>query len=117
MRKMGNMICFFFSSRRRHTRWPRDWSSDVCSSDLDAEDGYRKDRQERADADGGVRARVTASTIMSYVTIPMHASHQDDLLRLWKENLTGLEHSDDLHARATWAYQQKPDGAARTIVV
>src|SRR5437660_12104621 len=23
----------FFSSRRRHTRWPRDWSSDVCSSD------------------------------------------------------------------------------------
>src|SRR5207253_8502571 len=27
-------ILFFFSSRRRHTRWPRDWSSDVCSSDL-----------------------------------------------------------------------------------
>src|SRR5207253_4650563 len=24
----------FFSGRRRHTRWPRDWSSDVCSSDL-----------------------------------------------------------------------------------
>src|SRR5690625_5423740 len=31
---------FFFSSRRRHTRWPRDWSSDVCSSDLIA-DFYR----------------------------------------------------------------------------
>src|SRR5215510_15695317 len=28
------MLFFFFSSRRRHTRWPRDWSSDVCSSDL-----------------------------------------------------------------------------------
>src|SRR5690625_6760359 len=28
---------FFFSSRRRHTRWPRDWSSDVCSSDLTEE--------------------------------------------------------------------------------
>src|SRR5690625_6120723 len=28
------MFSFFFSSRRRHTRWPRDWSSDVCSSDL-----------------------------------------------------------------------------------
>src|SRR5256884_4761295 len=26
--------CFFFSSRRRHTRCSRDWSSDVCSSDL-----------------------------------------------------------------------------------
>src|SRR5690606_22296068 len=30
-------ICiFFFSSRRRHTRFSRDWSSDVCSSDLRA---------------------------------------------------------------------------------
>src|SRR6266581_8240395 len=28
---------FFFSSRRRHTRWTGDWSSDVCSSDLDAQ--------------------------------------------------------------------------------
>src|SRR2546430_2826817 len=27
---------FFFSSRRRHTRFDCDWSSDVCSSDLDA---------------------------------------------------------------------------------
>src|SRR5690606_40074493 len=27
-------ILFFFSSRRRHTRFSRDWSSDVCSSDL-----------------------------------------------------------------------------------
>src|SRR5215475_16013576 len=27
-------LCFFFSSRRRHTRFSRDWSSDVCSSDL-----------------------------------------------------------------------------------
>src|SRR5205807_6392297 len=26
--------CFFFSSRRRHTRSDRDWTSDVCSSDL-----------------------------------------------------------------------------------
>src|SRR5215813_15069265 len=29
--------CFFFSSRRRHTRCGRDWSSDVCSSDLAAD--------------------------------------------------------------------------------
>src|SRR3712207_8116617 len=27
-------LVFFFSSRRRHTRYWRDWSSDVCSSDL-----------------------------------------------------------------------------------
>src|SRR3989442_6937226 len=29
-----NRVSFFFSSRRRHTRCGRDWSSDVCSSDL-----------------------------------------------------------------------------------
>src|SRR2546421_767635 len=37
-------INFFFSSRRRHTRSDRDWSSDVCSSDQlqsQAEDGIR----------------------------------------------------------------------------
>src|SRR5690606_17383154 len=40
-------LFFFFSSRRRHTRFSRDWSSDVCSSDLEDEklknyssDGY-----------------------------------------------------------------------------
>src|SRR2546430_13669744 len=29
------VVFFFFSSRRRHTRFDCDWSSDVCSSDLD----------------------------------------------------------------------------------
>src|SRR5690606_5817455 len=29
-----NYLDFFFSSKRRHTRFSRDWSSDVCSSDL-----------------------------------------------------------------------------------
>src|SRR2546428_6211801 len=31
---MSHCCSFFFSSRRRHTRSDRDWSSDVCSSDL-----------------------------------------------------------------------------------
>src|SRR5690349_15660169 len=34
---------FFFSSRRRHTRSLRDWSSDVCSSDLDPHTGWPAD--------------------------------------------------------------------------
>src|SRR2546428_366589 len=48
--KSGDTLCircfFFFSSRRRHTRSDRDWSSDVCSSDLElllAELRRRKD--------------------------------------------------------------------------
>src|SRR5216683_6421961 len=38
---MWNWFFFFFSSRRRHTRSDRDWSSDVCSSDLGAIMGRR----------------------------------------------------------------------------
>src|SRR5687768_17816384 len=34
MISIDRMSFFFFSSRRRHTRCSRDWSSDVCSSDL-----------------------------------------------------------------------------------
>src|SRR6266850_8310086 len=37
------MFYFFFSSRRRHTRLQGDWSSDVCSSDLDAMAALQRD--------------------------------------------------------------------------
>src|SRR2546430_5666232 len=36
---------FFFSSRRRHTRFDCDWSSDVCSSDLDDVVGKQLERE------------------------------------------------------------------------
>src|SRR5260370_6207638 len=42
---MSGSLNVFFSSRRRHTRFKCDWSSDVCSSDLDeANFGYRQGR-------------------------------------------------------------------------
>src|SRR3712207_6277881 len=41
---------FFFSSRRRHTRYWRDWSSDVCSSDLTTFLGVMQAREHRAEA-------------------------------------------------------------------
>src|SRR3712207_9221823 len=41
-----------FSSRRRHTRYWRDWSSDVCSSDLRGRAGDRFDRHPGDDAQG-----------------------------------------------------------------
>src|SRR3712207_8304797 len=37
------ILFFFFSSRRRHTRYWRDWSSDVCSSDLGPAILFRED--------------------------------------------------------------------------
>src|SRR5256885_2668890 len=39
VKSLAPVMFFFFSSRRRHTRLQGDWSSDVCSSDLPADDG------------------------------------------------------------------------------
>src|SRR6266487_5341606 len=44
-------LFFFFSSRRRHTRWTGDWSSDVCSSDLDRLAEFLWHRLMEGDAD------------------------------------------------------------------
>src|SRR5699024_11822782 len=41
----ASLVSFFFSSRRRHTRSKRDWSSDVCSSDLDENEGSADEGQ------------------------------------------------------------------------
>src|SRR5690606_40640566 len=43
----------FFSSRRRHTRFSRDWSSDVCSSDLHNTEGMRQVVGDAMDIHGG----------------------------------------------------------------
>src|SRR3712207_9238689 len=54
---------FFFSSRRRHTRYWRDWSSDVCSSDLlrrrvgGQDDGAGDPRDHPVRGEGGRAAR------------------------------------------------------------
>src|SRR2546427_5525309 len=41
-RPLWPLLSFFFSSRRRHTRFDCDWSSDVCSSDLALEEPLRQ---------------------------------------------------------------------------
>src|SRR5206468_10154416 len=41
------VVVFFFSSRRRHTRSDRDWSSDVCSSDLDVSSRFSRSAKKR----------------------------------------------------------------------
>src|SRR5690606_39520568 len=77
--------CFFFSSRRRHTRFSRDWSSDVCSSDLgflricrDVLAGYGSQRPSapRLQLDSG-RIAVPRTVIRGYVLLgPPHDGKQ-----------------------------------------
>src|SRR5437870_13101559 len=60
-------ILFFFSSRRRHTRWPRDWSSDVCSSDLAAH------RRVQARVAVARLQTVAALSFVNFVRLPSYA--------------------------------------------
>src|SRR5690606_39903570 len=59
-RCLASVYSFFFSSRRRHTRFTRDWSSDVCSSDLTLPRGVRADRRTGGAALRGARRAVGA---------------------------------------------------------
>src|SRR2546426_9932766 len=56
-------MIFFFSSRRRHTRLQGDWSSDVCSSDLDLQVARPVVRQ--VEHQGAVAAHCTAPGVRS----------------------------------------------------
>src|SRR5207302_7160535 len=77
-------ICssFFFSSRRRHTRFSRDWSSDVCSSDLDRREAGSQQRKKgrlrplQTEAD----LVVTASNDFFEVSVPRLAGIDAQLL-------------------------------------
>src|SRR5437879_9900528 len=50
---------FFFSSRRRHTRYIGDWSSDVCSSDLVISTAIKKESAKQSWIDAAVRSTTT----------------------------------------------------------
>src|SRR2546422_3349428 len=52
------MFFFFFSSRRRHTRCSRDWSSDVCSSDLRIKAEWPNGQTPQVIATGGLASLV-----------------------------------------------------------
>src|SRR5690606_40070405 len=61
---------FFFSSRRRHTRFSRDWSSDVCSSDLKPHP--QADELRASDADVVIHSRylVNVASTNNRIRIP-----------------------------------------------
>src|SRR5256886_12670276 len=91
---MRFVFLFFFSSRRRHTRFDCDWSSDVCSSDL----------RQRSEAGGFVttekdainlRGFIAALEPLAVVTVKMElleaANAVDTMLRRSEERRVGKE--------------------------
>src|SRR5690625_7922606 len=72
---------FFFSSRRRHTRWPRDWSSDVCSSDL-------VHRLGQFVAPGTNKRKATSRRYCSEWEVCLHRSEERRVGREWNRRKT-----------------------------
>src|SRR6266436_8009215 len=87
---------FFFSSRRRHTRCSRDWSSDVCSSDL----GVYRDLSGNTPVLDCVRraeqAVLAAQTTKSYVA----AAGREEFNRAVEEMVLGPAHTARRDRRA-----------------
>src|SRR2546421_2106627 len=71
--RTGLCFCFFFSSRRRHTRSDRDWSSDVCSSDL--ADKMKKQRGSLPEDKGKDNDNVRVKRYISKYTINPAIAH------------------------------------------
>src|SRR6267143_4799125 len=61
---------FFFSSRRRHTRWNCDWSSDVCSSDLLLAELENRDLVGAATESRGQLAQAESSARVTTASVP-----------------------------------------------
>src|SRR2546430_8678347 len=80
------LLCFFFfSSRRRHTRFDCDWSSDVCSSDLDVLDPFFSgDREYQLEAARATRAAAEKHGVTIWDVYTGVATHR----------FHGLSHSD-----------------------
>src|SRR3712207_8365149 len=82
------MLFFFFSSRRRHTRYWRDWSSDVCSSDLSPD--WPEIRYNEAD-----RWRPSVNGAIQWRPSPGVEFYVDGLWQGYREDVTDRMRSEE----------------------
>src|SRR5215204_7211156 len=92
------MLFFFFSSRRRHTRSLCDWSSDVCSSDLEGIRAERRDPAQLARAHDGEVAPVQANARANWqALLAAQLGTQEDLVQTpHPASLLDHQHAGDL---------------------
>src|SRR5699024_11309344 len=81
--KLVSLFFFFFSSRRRHTRSKRDWSSDVCSSDLVPDCSLRE--EQRAKTADVARWHRTVHPWLAPRSFRRHSRHRSEERRVGKE--------------------------------
>src|SRR6266700_6397059 len=87
---------FFFSSRRRHTRFSRDWSSDVCSSDLRW--GYMR--------------KALLAVVAALFCISLAHAQTDVLIEIDRGRTEGLFTKSPVFQRAILAKPAKPTDTA-----
>src|SRR5206468_9635966 len=94
---------FFFSSRRRHTRSDRDWSSDVCSSDLeDAGEIFGSDAATGvADRQQGVTPRLHGFMMQGVAFIQKNIASLND-------ELATLRRSEERRVGKEWRSRRSP---------
>src|SRR5207237_6932381 len=77
---------FFFSSRRRHTRFKCDWSSDVCSSDLQPKDSTGLPEWYTSLSPYEKRRRILE--VFPYCIPPPYYRNSDNTYSLWPSPLS-----------------------------
>src|SRR5713226_794755 len=96
-------MVFFFSSRRRHTRWTGDWSSDVCSSDLRYAPRMTRGSAARAYPSCGAQRRRRASRppvcLQEYVLRSCATSGVNRRLNLLAQEMVAQYHFTGGHSR------------------
>src|SRR2546421_5919753 len=97
--RMFLVVFFFFSSRRRHTRSDRDWSSDVCSSDLDPDS--RMLRGFLSGLAAHLEPKGEGWLILSNLAEHLGLRTRDDLLaHIAAGGLRSEEHTSELQSRS-----------------
>src|SRR5690348_17599627 len=92
---------FFFSSRRRHTRWTGDWSSDVCSSDLEYR--YKNPEVLKYLTDRGVVAETIAKWRIGYAPGPPHYGWRELKEHMEEKGFRSEERRVGKEGRSRWA--------------
>src|SRR5215510_2615216 len=96
-RAITTRLSFFFSSRRRHTRWPRDWSSDVCSSDLVADEEPEASVDEPAEDPLAEFRETLRSKIGDWFVVHTYSGMENRVKANLENRITSLNMEDFIH--------------------
>src|SRR5699024_11527098 len=102
---------FFFSSRRRHTRSKRDWSSDVCSSDLTAKDPFHRYNSVHEMEDALVQSLDPSLANVAKYTPPFEAGEETKAIPVITDDQLKDASADETlvhHAGETKKVEEKP---------